>query len=65
MPIWLRRYTFNVINEFYVNEKQEYEKTLGKGETITNNTPISRPNIPNLKDAKPTYNSTVKKKIGT
>ena len=33
MPIWLRRFTFNRISDFYKNENEEYEnaKNGGKG----------------------------------
>lgn len=30
MPIWLRKFTFNEINDFYEKEKAEYEKSVGK-----------------------------------
>lgn len=62
MPIWLRKYTFNSINEFYKKEKEEYEEATGKGKMITGNTPVSKPNIPQSKDATPTYTSKVSRK---
>ena len=31
MPIWLRKYTFKEISDFYDREKKEYEKSQGKG----------------------------------
>lgn len=34
MPIWLRRLTFNYVNEFYIKEKEDFEKSIGK-EQIT------------------------------
>lgn len=58
MPIWLRRYTHNTISEFYKKEREEYEKASGKAKTVTENTRISRPAIPNPA----TYTSTVSKK---
>ena len=30
MPIWLRRFTFQKISEFYEKEKEEHEKAQGK-----------------------------------
>ena len=39
MPIWLRNYTYNLINEFYENEKREIEKQRGR-ETLTANSKI-------------------------
>jgi len=62
MPIWLRRFTFNTINEFYQKEKEEYDKITNKGELITANKPLSKPNIPQLKDITPTYTSKATKK---
>lgn len=62
MPIWLRKYTFNTINEYYQKEQEEYKKATGKGEMVTANTPIARPNVPNFADQKPTYTSKVSKK---
>ncbi len=34
MPIWLRRFTFNSIKEFYDKEKEEYEKATNKGKGL-------------------------------
>ncbi len=62
MPIWLRRFTFNQINEFYVQEKEEFDKAVGKGETLTNKSQVAKPGIPNPAEAKPTYTSKVQKK---
>ena len=33
MPIWLRKYTFKEISDFYEKEKKEYEKAQGKGKS--------------------------------
>ena len=30
MPIWLRKYTFKEISDFYEEEKKQYEKSSGK-----------------------------------
>jgi len=62
MPIWLRRFTFNNINEFYEKEQEEYNKALGKSETITANSKIAKPGVKDLSKLKPTYSSTVHKK---
>ena len=35
MPIWLRRFTFNKIQEFYQEEKDAYEKGSKGGNTKT------------------------------
>lgn len=53
MPIWLRRYTHNEINDFYVKEKEQIEKSMGK-ETISANTdpeklkPLPKVNVPDF-----------------
>jgi hypothetical protein len=58
MPVWLRRFTFEKIKEFYEKEREEAEKqqnTLknkGKGD-------ISRPNIA---PKQPTYTTKAPKK---
>ena len=62
MPIWLRKFTFNNINEFYKKEQEEYTKAAGKGELVTANKPLAKPNIPDSLNTKPTYTSKVSKK---
>lgn len=62
MPIWLRRLTFNNINEYYKKEQDEYNKLTNKGELITANKPLAKPNVPNIQDIKPTYTSKVSRK---
>ena len=62
MPIWLRKFTFNNINEFYQKEQEEYRKARGEGELVTANKPITKPNIPDFSNIKPTYTSKVSKK---
>lgn len=62
MPIWLRRFTFNSLNEFYLAEQEEYKKATNKGKIITANTPVSKPDVPDLSKIKPTYTSKVTKK---
>lgn len=60
MPIWLRKYTYNLISEFYEKEKREIEKQTGK-ETLTANSkiPSSARNLPNVNI--PEFVSSVKK----
>lgn len=60
MPIWLRKYTYNLINEFYQKERQEIEKQRGK-ETLTANSkiPNSARNLPKVNI--PDFVSSVKK----
>lgn len=41
MPIWLRNFTYNEINEFYEKEKEEFDKASGK-EKISSNTDIKK-----------------------
>jgi hypothetical protein len=63
MPIWLRRFTFEKIKEFYDKEREEAEKqsnmlnSKGKNE-------ISRPNIspPSSTKQQPTYTVKAPKK---
>ena len=33
MPIWLRRFTFNEIQNYYSKEREEHEKSSGQGKT--------------------------------
>ncbi len=55
MPVWLRRFTFEKIKEYYDKEREEMEKQQG---TLTNNNPgeLARPNItPKQQVNQPTY----------
>jgi hypothetical protein len=65
MPIWLRRFTFEKLKEFYEKEKEEAEKQQNLLKT-NNSKDIAHPNIvsPNNKSKQPTYtyNSKVPKK---
>jgi len=38
MPIWLRKFTFQKMNEFYEKEKEEINKASGKNK-LGNSTP--------------------------
>jgi len=37
MPIWLRKFTHNSINDFYTKEKDNYDKATGKNKIDPNN----------------------------
>jgi hypothetical protein len=39
MPIWLRKFTHKNISDFYIKEKAEYDKAVGK-QTIDPNNPL-------------------------
>ena len=54
MPIWLRNYTFQLINEFYEKQAEEAEKASGK-QSLTNNNAYG----PDVK--KPTYSTKLRK----
>lgn len=41
MPIWLRKFTHSAINEFYIKEKEEYDKAAGK-EQLTAQTSLDK-----------------------
>ena len=56
MPIWLRKFTFDRIREYYEKEKEESEKQANLIKSRQPKTP-SLPNIP-----KPTYNVKAPKK---
>lgn len=51
MPIWLRKFTFNEIKEFYEEENKKYQK-----QQPTQKPEIARPDI------SPTYKSKASKK---
>ena len=59
MPIWLRRFTFHQLDEYYKKEQEEYRKANGGSELITANKPLAKPGIP---EQKPTYTSKVSRK---
>ena len=33
MPVWLRKFTFKEINDFYTEQNKEYEKATNQGST--------------------------------
>jgi hypothetical protein len=34
MPIWLRNFTFNKINDFYIKQSEEYEKASSNKQKV-------------------------------
>lgn len=61
MPIWLRRFTFKKIQEYFDKQSEEAEK---QQQMITNKTDIkeiARPNIPRSPET-PTYSYKAPKK---
>jgi hypothetical protein len=61
MPIWLRRFTFNEINEFYIKEREEFDKAHGNSQTLKSSDQIATAVKKQLAE-KPTYSSKVSKK---
>ena len=62
MPIWLRKFTYKVMNDFYEKQQEANDQANNKGKLVTANTPIAKPGIPNSTNTKPTYTSKVSKK---
>jgi len=53
MPLWLRTFTFNKINEHYIKENEEIKKARnksGKGKSLTTGGKVTSPEF--LKNAK-------------
>ena len=62
MPIWLRRFTFEKIKEFYDKEREEAEKHNKMLKNSSNNG-VNRPNIsPPSTTKQPTYTTKAPKK---
>ena len=59
MPLWLRRTTFNLINEYYEkqNEEQEKQNNMLKNKSGSSKS-VAKPNIA----PKPTYTAKAPKK---
>ena len=57
MPLWLRRTTFNIMNEYYEKQNEEAEKQQKTLKSKSGNKEVVRPNIP-----KPTYTVKAPKK---
>jgi hypothetical protein len=61
MPIWLRKFTFNKIKEYYDKQQEENEKHQNQLTNKSNSkSEIARPNIPPPKES--TYSYKVPKK---
>ena len=59
MPIWLRNFIFNKINDHYIKEDAEMKKAQGKsskGKSLTTDGKVTSPEF--LKNAKPPSPST-------
>ena len=68
MPIWLRKFTFNSIQEFYLKEREEYNKAqskYNKGKTNVKMDEGNKQKIPDFIKNNPTYSSTVSKNFKT
>jgi hypothetical protein len=59
MPIWLRRFTFETLKEYFEKQKEEAEKQQNLLRNNTSNKELSRPNIA---PKKPTYVAKAPKK---
>ena len=65
MPVWLRRFTFEKIKEFYDKEREEAEKhnSMLKNNNNSSKGEINRPNVsPPSSVKKPTYTIKAPKK---
>jgi hypothetical protein len=62
MPIWLRKFTFNKLKEFYDKEKEEAEKQQSQLKNRSNPKDIARPNIAPKSSMNPTYSYKAPKK---
>jgi hypothetical protein len=60
MPIWLRKFTYNKIKEFYDKERDEIEKANGKNTITSKSDPRSFKDIPNQNVNVPNFVSKVK-----
>ena len=55
MPIWLRRFTFNKINDFYKKESEEYENSQNGGNTKSLIDSTGKINTPEFAQASQQY----------
>jgi|TARA_R110002020_G_scaffold73358_3_gene187979 hypothetical protein len=68
MPIWLRNFTFNKINDHYVEENKQVKKAQGKGgnsKSLTTDGKVTSPEfLKNVKQSpsKPTYSTKASRK---
>lgn len=59
MPIWLRKFTFQEIKDHYNEEKKEYEKAQGKGQTtvMDSSGKVNPSNMPQFSNRSPNKTS--------
>lgn len=62
MPIWLRKFTFGTIKEFYDKEQEEYNKATGNGQIMKNADQLAKVAKNEKALQNPTYVSKVSKK---
>jgi hypothetical protein len=62
MPIWLRKFTYRTMNDFYEKQHEAANEANNKGKLVTANKPLAKPGVPNLTKTVPTYTSKVSKK---
>lgn len=62
MPIWLRKFTYKTMNDFYEKQQEANDQASNKGKLVTANKPLAKPGIPDSASIKPTYTSKVSKK---
>ena len=62
MPIWLRKFTYKTMNDFYEKQQEANDQSNNKGKLVTANKPLAKPGIPDSASIKPTYPSKVSKK---
>ena len=57
MPIWLRRFTYTTIEDYFEKQAEEQRKQASGAETLTNKSKIAKPPT-----VKPTYTTKASKK---
>jgi hypothetical protein len=62
MPIWLRKFTYKIMNDFYEKQQEANDQANNKGKLVTANKPLAKPGIPDSTKTTPTYTSKVSKK---
>ena len=57
MPIWLRRFTFKEIQEFYEKEQESYKKATQKGTStlIDSSGKVNKPQFANASPKRPSF----------
>jgi len=65
MPIWLRKFTFNNIQDFYTKEEEARKKAQSKNNKTTTSFNLGENNkvkVPDFVKNNPTYSSTISKR---